>query len=61
MQFAVLNEDSDGETRVAMSPDSIKLLLKQKHAVLVQSGAGAAASIPDSQFEAAGARIVARD
>ena len=59
MQFAVLNEDSDGETRVAMSPDSIKLLLKQKHAVLVQSGAGAAASIPDSQFEAAGARIVA--
>jgi NAD(P) transhydrogenase subunit alpha len=59
MQFAVLNEDAQGETRVALVPDSIKLLLKQKHAVLVQSGAGDAASIPDAQFEAAGARIVA--
>jgi NAD(P) transhydrogenase subunit alpha len=59
MQFAVLNEDAQGETRVALVPDSIKLLLKQKHAVLVQSGAGAAASIPDAHFEAAGARIVA--
>jgi NAD(P) transhydrogenase subunit alpha len=59
MQFAVLNEDAPGETRVALVPDSIKLLLKQKHTVLVQSGAGAAASIPDAQFEAAGARIMA--
>jgi NAD(P) transhydrogenase subunit alpha len=59
MQFAVLNEGAHGETRVALVPDSIKLLLKQKHSVLVQSGAGAAASIPDAQFEAAGARLVA--
>ncbi|HEY3861609.1 MAG TPA: NAD(P) transhydrogenase subunit alpha [Verrucomicrobiae bacterium] len=59
MQFAVLNEDQQGETRVALVPDSIKLLLKQKHGVLVQSGAGEAASIPDAQFAAAGARVVA--
>ncbi len=59
MQFAVLNENAQQETRVALVPDSVKLLLKQKHAVLVQSGAGVAASIPDSHFEAAGARIVA--
>jgi H+-translocating NAD(P) transhydrogenase subunit alpha len=59
MQFAVLNEVGQGETRVALVPDSIKLLLKQKHTVLVQSGAGAAASIPDAQFQEAGARIVA--
>jgi H+-translocating NAD(P) transhydrogenase subunit alpha len=58
MQFAVLNEEAHGETRVALVPDSIKLLLKQKHTVLVQRGAGAAASIPDAEFEAAGARIV---
>jgi len=57
MQFAVLNEDARGETRVALVPDSIKLLLKQKHTVVVQSGAGVAAAIPDAQFEAAGARI----
>jgi H+-translocating NAD(P) transhydrogenase subunit alpha len=59
MLFAVLNEQAQGETRVALVPDSIKLLLKQKHAVLVQRGAGAAASIPDDQFAAAGARLVA--
>jgi NAD(P) transhydrogenase subunit alpha len=58
MQFAVLNEEAHGETRVALVPDSIKLLLKQKHTVLVQRGAGIAASIPDDQFEASGARIV---
>ena len=59
MQFAVLNEEGQGETRVALVPDSVKLLLKKKHSVLVQRGAGAAASIPDAQFEAAGARIAA--
>jgi H+-translocating NAD(P) transhydrogenase subunit alpha len=58
MQFGVLNENARGETRVALVPDSIRLLLKQKHTVLVQRGAGEAASIPDAQFEAAGARLV---
>jgi NAD(P) transhydrogenase subunit alpha len=59
MQFAVQNEEGGGETRVALVPDSVKLLLKQKHSVLVQCGAGAAASIPDAEFQAAGARMVA--
>jgi NAD(P) transhydrogenase subunit alpha len=59
MQFGVLNESACGETRVALVPDSIKLLLQHKHAVLVQSGAGAGASIPDAQFQAAGARVFA--
>jgi NAD(P) transhydrogenase subunit alpha len=58
MLFAALNESAQGEARVALVPDSIQLLLKHKHAVLIQSGAGAAASIPDAQFQAAGARIV---
>ncbi len=56
MQFAVFKEET--ETRVAAVPDSVKLLLKNKHAVLIQSGAGLAASFPDAEFEAAGARIV---
>src|SRR5208282_3542379 len=58
MQFAVFKEDIQGETRVAAVPDSVKLLLKNKHSVLIQSGAGLAASIPDAEFQAAGARIV---
>jgi NAD(P) transhydrogenase subunit alpha len=57
MRFAVFKEMDAGETRVALVPDAIKLLLKQQHSVLVQRGAGLAASIPDAQFEAAGAQM----
>src|ERR1700691_2514319 len=59
MRFAVFKEMDGAETRVALVPDAIKLLLKEQHSVLVQSGAGLAASIPDAQFEAAGAQMVA--
>jgi H+-translocating NAD(P) transhydrogenase subunit alpha len=58
MRFGVFKESGSGETRVALVPDAIKLLLKKKHEVLVESGAGAAASIPDADFVAAGAKIV---
>src|ERR1039458_7689662 len=59
MRFAVFDETKDGETRVALVPDAVKMLLKKQHAVSVQTGAGRAASIPDAQFEAAGAQLVA--
>jgi NAD(P) transhydrogenase subunit alpha len=58
MRFAVFDESKDGETRVALVPDAVKMLLKKQHSVSVQSGAGLAASIPDAQFAAAGAQIV---
>jgi NAD(P) transhydrogenase subunit alpha len=57
MRFAVFNENKDGETRVALVPEAVKMLLKKQHTVAVQSGAGLAASIPDAQFAAAGAQI----
>ncbi|MGA2750585.1 MAG: Re/Si-specific NAD(P)(+) transhydrogenase subunit alpha [Verrucomicrobiota bacterium] len=59
MQFAVFKENIQGETRVALVPDSVKLLIKKKHSVLIETGAGLAASIPDAEFEAAGGRIMA--
>ncbi|HXR07808.1 MAG TPA: Re/Si-specific NAD(P)(+) transhydrogenase subunit alpha [Candidatus Acidoferrum sp.] len=59
MRFAVFDETNDGETRVALVPDAVKMLLKKQHAVSVQSGAGRAASIPDAQFAAAGAQLAA--
>ena len=58
MRFGVFKEPAPGETRVALVPDAVKLLLKKKHAVSVESGAGLAASIPDAEFAAAGAEIV---
>ncbi|MGP8202145.1 MAG: Re/Si-specific NAD(P)(+) transhydrogenase subunit alpha [Limisphaerales bacterium] len=58
MRFGVFKELGAGETRVALVPDAVKLLLKKKHSVSVESGAGLAASIPDAEFAAAGAEIV---
>jgi NAD(P) transhydrogenase subunit alpha len=59
MRFAVFDETKDGETRVALVPDAVKMLLKKQHAVSVQSGAGRAACIPDAEFTAAGAQLAA--
>ncbi len=57
MKLFVPVERSDGETRVALSPDTAKKLAALGFDVVVESGAGEMSRIPDSQFEAAGARI----
>jgi NAD(P) transhydrogenase subunit alpha len=53
----VPKECTAGETRVAVTPDSVKRLLKAGFAVEVESGAGDTANISDSAYEAAGATI----
>ena len=55
---AVIRERRPGETRVAATPDTAKRFAGRGLTVLVESGAGEGASIPDSEFEAAGAKIV---
>ncbi|OON60360.1 NAD(P) transhydrogenase subunit alpha [Massilia sp. KIM] len=57
MRIGIPAETRPGETRVAATPETVKKLAG-KHQVLVQSGAGVQASIPDAAFEAAGAAIV---
>jgi NAD(P) transhydrogenase subunit alpha len=60
MLIGVPAETRSGETRVAATPETVKkLTAKGQHSVLVQAGAGAASSVPDAEFEAAGARIAA--
>ncbi|GJL75712.1 Re/Si-specific NAD(P)(+) transhydrogenase subunit alpha [Nitrosomonas sp.] len=60
MHIGIPAEIRGGETRVAATPETVKkYTAKGIHAVSVQSGAGAGASIPDAEFEAAGANIVA--
>ena len=54
---AVIKERLGGETRVAATPDSVRKLIALGLSVVVEAGAGEAASIPDAEFEAAGARI----
>ena len=56
MKIAVLKESGD-ETRVAAIPETVKKFAGLGAAVAVERGAGAAASISDAEFEAAGATI----
>jgi len=60
MHIGIPAEIRGGESRVAATPETVKkYTAKGIHVVSVQAGAGAGASIPDSEFEAAGAKIVA--
>src|SRR5260221_9936848 len=59
MRIGIPAETGPGETRVAGTPETVKKLVAQKHAVMVQAGAGLASSQPDEAYVAAGATIVA--
>ena len=58
MRIGVPAETAAGETRVAATPETVKKLVAQGHAVHVQSGAGLAASAVDDAYRAVGAEIV---
>lgn len=58
MRIGVPKESVAGETRVAVTPETAKKLKAQGHSVLVQSGAGVAASVTDEAYTAAGCEIV---
>lgn len=59
MYIGIPAEILNGETRVAATPETVKKLsAKGSHVVLVQSGAGAGASITDKDFSDAGATVV---
>jgi NAD(P) transhydrogenase subunit alpha len=57
MRIGIPAETRPGETRVAATPETVKKLVAAKHQVIVQSGAGVAASVTDEAFSAAGAQI----
>jgi proton-translocating NAD(P)+ transhydrogenase subunit alpha len=57
MRIGVPAETRAGETRVAATPETVKKIAA-KNEVRVQAGAGAAASIRDHDYEAAGAKLV---
>jgi NAD(P) transhydrogenase subunit alpha len=57
MLVAVPKETTPGERRVALVPEVVKRLSGHGVEVLVESGAGEAAMIPDSLYEQAGATL----
>lgn len=58
MLIGVPAETTAGETRVAVTPETVKKLLALGHSLRVQAGAGVAASVTDAAYQAAGAEIV---
>ena len=57
MHIGVPAETVAGETRVAATPETVKKIIAQGHTVMVQAGAGVAASVTDAAYEAVGAQI----
>ncbi len=57
MRIAVLCERRAGERRVAVTPEATGALVVDGHSVVVETGAGAAAGMPDDTYLAAGASI----
>jgi NAD(P) transhydrogenase subunit alpha len=55
--IAVTKERKSGETRVAATPETVKKLTAAGFSVVIETGAGAGASFPDADYEAAGATI----
>jgi len=60
MPIGIIVESAPGETRVAATPSTVAQLIQLGYEVVVERGAGAGSSFPDADYEAAGARIVAK-
>ncbi len=60
LTVGVPRETAVGERRVALTPDAIRRLKRLSIDVVVESGAGDSAFVPNEAYEAAGASIVDR-
>lgn len=58
MQVGIIKERRPGESRVAITPDTVKKFLDLGLSVLIESKAGITAAITDEAYEDAGAKIV---
>ena len=59
MLVGVPKEIKDNEFRVGIVPSTVRELAEKGHQILVETGAGAGAGLPDSDYRAAGAQIAA--
>ncbi len=58
MKIALFKESRPGETRVALTPDAVKVLVSDGWDVEVQRGAGQLAHFTDEAYQAVGATVV---
>ena len=61
MKVAVVKETGPAERRVALVPEVVAKLRSAGHEILVQSGAGSGAFLPDESYSEAGASVVSAD
>lgn len=61
MRVGIPKETAPDERRVAAVPETVRKITAKGADVLVEAGAGTAASLPDTAYEEAGARIAAAD
>ena len=61
LSAGIVSELSPGERRVAMVPATLTVFNKTGIELLLQSGAGAEAGFPDSEYSAKGVRIASRE
>ena len=57
MKLSVPKETAEGERRVALVPEVAKKLSSQDVEVVLESGAGESAHVPDGEYEEAGAGL----
>ncbi len=57
MKIGIPKERRAGEKRVAASPETVKKFVGLGCTVVIETGAGLAADIPDDQYTAMGAQI----
>jgi alanine dehydrogenase len=55
----VPKEIKNNEFRVAITPAGVREFVKSGHTVLIEQGAGLGSALPDSEYQAQGAQIVA--
>ena len=59
MRVGIPREVKNNEYRVAITPAGVHELVRAGHEVVIEAGAGAGSAIPDGDFAAAGAAILA--
>lgn len=57
LYIGIPRENSMQENRVALTPESVQLLVNNDHRVLVETGAGKASHFSDNEYSEAGAEI----
>ncbi|MCK9540980.1 MAG: Re/Si-specific NAD(P)(+) transhydrogenase subunit alpha [Novosphingobium sp.] len=60
MKICVLKDETDGERRVAATPETVKKLAALGAQMALETGAGAASSLADEDYAAAGAAVGSR-